>query len=49
VDDNPALPEQFSIRSIPTLILFNENEAQERITGAVPKSSLKAVIDKALA
>jgi thioredoxin 1 len=49
VDDNPVLPEQFSIRAIPTLILFNKNEVQERITGAVSKSSLQAVIDKALA
>jgi thioredoxin 1 len=49
VDDNPSLPEQFSIRAIPTLILFNKNEVQERITGAVSKSSLQTVINKALA
>jgi thioredoxin 1 len=49
VDDNPALPEQFSIRAIPTLILFNNNEVQERITGAVSKANLQAVLDKALA
>jgi thioredoxin 1 len=48
VDDNPALSEQFSIQSIPTLIVFNKNKVQERITGAVPKEQLKKVIDKVL-
>ena len=49
VDDNPKIPEQFSIRSIPTLIIFSNSSPVERVIGAVPKGQLKNLIDKALA
>lgn len=41
VDDNPQLAVQFEIRSIPTLLLFKDGEAKERIVGAMGKDALK--------
>ena len=50
VDENPATPGKYGIRSIPTLILFKNGEVLEQITGAVSKSNIVAVLkQKALA
>jgi thioredoxin 1 len=46
VDENPKTPSLYSVRAIPTLILFKAGEVVERITGAVPKAQLKTVLDK---
>ncbi len=48
VDDNPATPGKFGIRAIPTLILFKNGEVVDQITGAVGKSQLVELINKAL-
>jgi thioredoxin 1 len=40
VDVNPATPVQFGVMGIPTLILFKNGEAVERITGYMPKDRL---------
>lgn len=48
VDDNGEIAVRYGISSIPTLMLFNKGELRERITGAVPKSVLKQMIDKHL-
>lgn len=48
VDDNPVTPGKFGIRAIPTLIIFKEGEVVDQITGAVGKSQLIELIDKAL-
>lgn len=42
VDMNPATPGQFGVMGIPTLILFKNGEAVERITGYMPKDRLLA-------
>ena len=47
VDDSPATPGQFGIKAIPTLILFKNGEAVDRITGAVGKAQLKELLSKA--
>ncbi len=47
VDDNPVTPGKFGIRAIPTLILFKSGQVVDQITGAVGKSQLVALIDKA--
>lgn len=40
VDTNPATPINFGVMGIPTLILFKDGEAVERITGYMPKERL---------
>ena len=42
VDENPQTPAKFGVMGIPTLILFKEGEAVERITGYMPKDRLLA-------
>ena len=48
VDDNPVTPGKFGIRAIPTLIIFKDGEVVDQITGAVGKSQLIELINKAL-
>ena len=40
VDQNPQVATQFGIMSIPTMILFKEGEAVERLIGYMPKERL---------
>jgi len=40
VDSNPRTAMQFGVMSIPTLILFKNGQAVERLVGATPKRSL---------
>ncbi|MBI5903176.1 MAG: thioredoxin TrxA [Deltaproteobacteria bacterium] len=48
VDDNPATPGKYGVRGIPTLILFKNGKIVDQLVGAVPKSQIKELIDKAL-
>ena len=48
VDQSPSTPTQYSIRAIPTLILFQDGKAVDQIVGAVPKSQLEGLVKKAL-
>jgi thioredoxin 1 len=48
VDDNPAIPGRYAIRSIPTIIVFKGGEVAGQITGSVPKNNLKEMIEKAI-
>ncbi len=48
VDDSPATPTQYGIRSIPTLMIFKNGEAVEQITGVVSKIRIEESIKKAL-
>lgn len=48
VDDNPVTPGKFGIRAIPTLIIFKSGEVVDQITGAVGKSQLVDLINKAV-
>jgi thioredoxin 1 len=47
VDENPATPGQYGVRSIPTLILFKGGKVLEQMVGAQPKTRLTAMIEKA--
>ena len=44
VDSNPRTATQFGVMSIPTLILFKNGQAVERLVGAMPKRTLLARI-----
>ncbi len=48
VDESPATPSQYGVRGIPTLILFKGGKILDQIIGAVPKTRLIAMIEKAL-
>jgi len=49
VDDNPDTAFKFSIRGIPTLLLFKGGQVVEQVVGLADKDSLKKVIDKHVA
>ena len=49
VDENPATPMRFSIRGIPTLLLFKGGQVVEQVVGLQDKDELKKVIDKHVA
>jgi thioredoxin 1 len=48
VDENPAIPSKYGIRGIPTIMLFKEGKLIDQVVGAVPKTQLEALINKAL-
>jgi len=49
VDANSATAAKFNIRSIPTLLLFNQGNVVATKIGAVPRSQLRAFLDDQLA
>ena len=46
VDEQPATPMRFSVRGIPTLLLFKGGQVVEQVIGVTDKDSLKKLIDK---
>lgn len=48
VDENPATAERFSVRGIPTLLIFKSGEVVESIVGLTDKEHLKSLIEKHL-
>ena len=42
IDDNPMTPTKFSVRGIPTLIMFKNGQPVATKVGALPKGALKA-------
>jgi len=48
IDENPQTPPKFNIRSIPTLLLFNEGSVAAQQVGAVSKAQLQSFLDKHL-
>ena len=45
VDANSKIPQQFGVRSIPTLILFKNGVVEAQQVGAVSKKQLKDFLD----
>jgi len=48
VDESQAIPSKYGVRGIPTVILFKDGKVLDQVVGAVPKSQLEALINKAL-
>ena len=46
VDETPATPLRFSIRGLPTLLLFKGGQLVEQVVGLADKTELKKLIDK---
>lgn len=40
IDENPGKPEEYSVQSIPTMVLFVDGQEVQRIVGAMPKHKL---------
>lgn len=47
VDENPLVSMRYGIRNIPALITFKNGEQLDRTAGAMPKSQLASLIEKA--
>jgi thioredoxin 1 len=48
IDENPKTPQRFSVRGIPTLILFKNGQVEGQKVGALRKSDLAAFLDTKL-
>lgn len=46
VDENPEITREFGVMSIPTLILFKDGVAVEKVIGLQPKEALTELISK---
>ena len=49
VDEEPALAGRYEIRSIPTILLVKDGRLVDRVVGAVPRATLEAKMQQALA
>lgn len=48
IDENPKIPSQYGIMSIPTLMFFKKGQVASQVVGALSKSELKKKIEKSL-
>jgi len=48
IDDNTATPQRFSIRGIPTLMLFKNGDLEATRVGVLSKSQLTAFLDSTI-
>lgn len=46
IDDNPATPGRYGVRSIPTVLAFKGGTVVEQITGARPKRAFEEMAQK---
>ncbi|MDB5413124.1 MAG: thioredoxin TrxA [Rubritepida sp.] len=49
IDDNPMTPNNYSVRGIPTMILFQDGKPVDTKVGAMPRSQMKDWIASKLA
>ncbi len=48
IDANPATPQRYGVRGIPTLLVFKGGEVKEQIVGYVSKETIQKALDKHL-
>ena len=46
IDSNPETPQQYGVRSIPTLLLFKGGAVVEQVVGVTDKESLQVLLDR---
>ena len=46
VDENPAVPGQYGVMSIPTFLVFKNGQVVDQIVGSMPKEAFKERITK---
>lgn len=46
VDHNPGIAANYGIRSIPTLLVFNNGNVHKQLVGAVPKGQITGILDE---
>lgn len=44
IDENPEISSNYSVMSIPTLLIFNNGEVAEQMVGLVPKEKIEKKI-----
>lgn len=49
VDNNQDLAMDYKVMSIPSMVLFKDGKALEKVTGVYPKDKLAAYLDKKIA
>jgi len=45
IDKNPALATKYQVKSVPTMIFFNEGKSKWRQSGVLPKNEILRVIE----
>jgi thioredoxin 1 len=48
IDRNQAIPMQFDIRGVPTLLLFKNGQVTGQLVGAVPRARIEDLVNKAI-
>ena len=48
IDENPDAPGRYGVRGIPTMLLFKDGQVAATQVGALPKSGIKAFIERSL-
>lgn len=48
IDSNQGVPQQYDIRSIPTLLVFKEGKVIGQLVGAVPRAKIEDLVKKAI-
>ena len=48
IDNNPGVPTQFEIRSVPTLLLYKNGQVAGQLVGAVPRARIEDLISKVI-
>lgn len=49
VDNNPQVAMKFNVRSIPTLLIFQDGQPVDQLVGVVPKNTLAEKLDALVA
>lgn len=49
VDDDKSIAEKYKVQSVPTMVIFQNGKAVEKVSGVYPKPKLRAYLQKVLA